>query len=317
MTNILIVEEKIRFIFIGGTLRGYKVIESLIRNGNAPSFIFVLKEDQHELEKYSGEIIKLAELENIPFKLTKKLNKEDEIFISSSMWDFAIVCGWRTIINPDLDQFFKLGFLAAHDSLLPKYRGFAPINWALINGEKKTGVTLFKIEKGDEDSGPILGQEEVNIGENEYAYDVYLKVCDATIRLINAFILNYKSDSIELLEQNEELATYGCARGIEDGRINFEQTSVQVLQFVKALAPPYPGAFFIFNEVKYIVTKAVLGVRNNYQYAGRIPGKVIMINSSEVEVLCKEGSILFKEILTTDGEVLNPKEKIKSIRTVL
>ena len=90
------------FIFIGGTYRGKKLIESLLKNKYIPDYIFILKEDAHENKKYSEDIKIIANSHNIPFQIKKKLSKEDEIIFKEQKRDFAIICGWRTIINFDL-----------------------------------------------------------------------------------------------------------------------------------------------------------------------------------------------------------------------
>ena len=150
-----------RYIFIGGTRRGFKVLEALLKLGKRPDYCFILKEDVHEQIIYSKKLSELAESNCIPYNIKKKIDNSDYAIFQKSIRDFVLVCGWRTLIDYKLSEYFKLGFLAAHDSLLPKYRGFAPINWSIINGETKTGVTLFKINESEADSGDIIAQNEV------------------------------------------------------------------------------------------------------------------------------------------------------------
>lgn len=107
--------------------------------------------------------------------MSKKHNATDYEKLSKMNPDFMVICRLRTIINPEADHFLKFGMFAAHDSLLPKYRGFAPSNWTMINGEKLTGVTLFKITNGEIDSGKIYRQKEVEILDTDFAWDLCLK----------------------------------------------------------------------------------------------------------------------------------------------
>ena len=306
----------IKFIFIGGTKRGFIVLSELISNSTKPQIVFVLKEDDHEKLVYSNKLIFLCKKNNIKYFLRKKLKNEDYSIIRKNIWDFGIVCGWRTIINTEINQYFKAGLFAAHDSLLPRYRGFAPINWCIINGEKETGVTLFKIDEGDEDSGPIVEQEKVTILETDYAIDVYEKIITATSKSIINFIKNYKNNNITFNEQVDEEASYCCARSPEDGKINFNQSSKNVYDFVRALAPPYPGAFIIHNNQRFIVTKAKIGERNHYEYQGKIIGRVIRISENGIEILCRKGTIIIEECLDFEkSKLIRPKTLIKSIRT--
>tara|TARA_B110001452_G_scaffold91616_1_gene75476 strand:+ start:6086 stop:7030 length:945 start_codon:yes stop_codon:yes gene_type:complete len=304
------------FVFIGGTKRGFCVLNELILNSVKPKIVFILKEDSHEILKYSEKLTKICKKHELKYFIRKKLRDEDYSMIGNSVWDFGIVCGWRTIINPEINEYFKIGLFAAHDSLLPKYRGFAPINWCIINGEKETGVTLFKIVDGDEDSGPIVEQEKVKILESDYAIDVYDKIISATSKSILNFIENYKNGELNFKEQNEENTSYCCARSPEDGKINFNQSSKRVYNFIRALAPPYPGAFLIHENQKYTVTKVRIGKRNHYKYDGKIIGRVISISKSGIEVLCENGTILIKEWLNNKTNKLeSPQNTIKSIRS--
>ena len=136
------------YIFIGGTYRGYKLFSSLLKYNHIPDYAFILEEDNHEIIKSSLDLVKLADERQIPYSVKKKITKNDLEIFSAKLRDLVIICGWRTIIPIQINEHLKLGMVAAHDSLLPAYRGFAPINWCIINGEKQTGVTLFKIENG-------------------------------------------------------------------------------------------------------------------------------------------------------------------------
>jgi methionyl-tRNA formyltransferase len=150
----------IKFAFIGGTVRGYKLIETLIENNFKPEYSVIMKEDDHEIEKHSLEIIALLKKHKLSYSVRKKLLPEDYKIIKKEKLDFAVVYGWRSIIDPVMNEYLKFGIVAAHHSLLPKYRGFAPVQWAVINGEKESGATLFKISNGEIDSGDIIAQKQ-------------------------------------------------------------------------------------------------------------------------------------------------------------
>ncbi len=305
------------FIFIGGTRRGLDVLKTFIEKGYYPDFAVVLKEEEHETIKISLEIIKLLETKGVKYFCKKKLGKEECDLIKEKKRDFAIVCGWRTLIDPNLRLQFNYGFLAAHDSLLPKYRGFAPLNWAMICGETETGVTLFQITDGDVDSGPVFGQKIVSIEPDEYAEDVYKKIIRATTELYLEFLDRLKkNEKIIFVEQDESTATYTCKRIPEDGKIRWDQTSIEILSLIRALAPPYPGAFCGFKGEDFVISKARLGMQNSKIFAKYIPGRVISISNDGVEVMCGRGSILINEWIKK-GIANNPCENIKSISTTL
>ena len=142
-----------KFVFIGGTMCGYRLLETLIENDHLPLFAIILREDEHEVEKYSHEMSDLLINKNIPNSLKRKLSEPDYQLIKDSDLDFIIISGWRTLINTEVSRHTRYGLMGSHYSLLPKYRGFAPVQWAMINGEKETGVTVFRIGEGVVDSG--------------------------------------------------------------------------------------------------------------------------------------------------------------------
>lgn len=147
------------FVFIGGLKRGYALLNALLQNQLVPKMAFVTIEDEHESEKYSPKIAGLLEGKSELF-FRKKLTADYHDLLSQQQFDFGIVCGWRSLLSESIlsDTVFRKGIFAAHDSLLPKYRGCAPSNWAIINGERETGVSIFKIGHGKVDSGDIYFQ---------------------------------------------------------------------------------------------------------------------------------------------------------------
>lgn len=306
------------FIFIGGTFRGFSLFQALINKGYKPNYTYILKEDDHEQLRYSDQLSELATSAGVPCQVKKKLSRQDEEFICSEKRDFIIVCGWRTLINPSLNESLKLGMVAAHDSLLPKYRGFAPLNWAMINGEEETGVTLFLINSGEVDSGDVIAQARVKIEQGDYAYDVYKKVGEATVELYLDFIEKYQSGSIELKKQNELEATYTCKRVPEDGKLNWTLNSEDILNFIRALAPPFPGAFCLFNDRKYVIHKATAGNNDQKRFVRNIPGRVISINDAGIEVMCGKGSIEITEWEDIANQSrVSPSSVVRSITATL
>ncbi|MDQ3021263.1 MAG: methionyl-tRNA formyltransferase [Bacteroidota bacterium] len=308
----------IEFAFIGGTNRGYKLIEALIEKEFIPKFAIILKEDEHEQVKYSDKISGLLNKNQIVNSIKKKLTETEYNKIQESNLDFVIVSGWRTLINTKVSRYIKFGLIAAHHSLLPKYRGFAPTQWAIINGETETGVTLFLINEGEADSGKIIAQEKTPILFEDYAIDLDNKLINCTIKLFLEFFVNYQKKKIVLTKQNESDATYTCKRTPQDGRINWSKNSLEVYNFIRALAHPFTGAFCEYNNNLFYIRRARLGDNNNKNFAGNIPGRVIKINPDGIEVLCGNGTILITEWENKIISVVNcPSENIKSINSTL
>lgn len=308
----------IRFGFIGGTVRGYKLIEALLINNLIPEFSVILKEDDHENEKYSAEISSMLNKHKVPNHIKKKLTDDDYKKIQESNPDFVIVSGWRSLIDTGVNKYIKSGFIAAHQSLLPKYRGFAPLQWAMINGDKETGVTLFQINDGEVDSGRIISQKRIPINFEEYADEVDKKLIECTIELYMDFFENYKSSRISYREQNESEATYTCKRIPDDGKIDWNKSSLEIYNLIRALAYPFPGAFCYFNNTCYNIKKASPGKNNDKKFAAYIPGRVIHIDPKGIEVMCGNGTIQISEWENKITGVANiPSDVVKSISDTL
>jgi methionyl-tRNA formyltransferase len=307
-----------RFAFIGGTPRGFALLRKLVESNYLPLYNIILKEDDHEQEKVSSDVVGFLHKNSLEATVKRKLSAADYQNIKELKLDFIIVCGWRSLIDTSINKFLTVGMLAAHDSLLPLYRGFAPLNWAIINGEQFTGVTLFKIDDGVVDSGEVYGQVKIKIEKSDYANNVYNKVMHATIVLYMDFIENYQNKTLSSYRQNEDKATYTCKRSPEDGRINWTDDSVKIYNLVRGLANPFPGAFCYFEGQKVIVQKAELGEHNEMNYVGRIPGRVISLKNGSIEVLCGKGSIKITAWqLSGNNETSLPTEIVKSITSTL
>lgn len=307
-----------KFIFIGGTNRGYELLKALLKKKYIPKSAVILKEDEHERLKYSEKISGMLIKNKIPFTIKKKLEKKDYDKIRKIVPDFILVYGWRTLIDIKISRHVKYGIIAAHQSLLPEYRGFAPVQWVIINGEKETGVTLFQISKGEPDSGKIFFQKKIPIGSDEYAAEIDKKIIKASIELFLTLFESVKKGQITFTRQDETKATYACRRVPDDGKINWGDTSKNIYNLIRALAHPYTGAFCKYNENTYLIRRAKLGDSNQKRIAGKIPGRVFKIRQDGIEVLCGEGTIFISEWENkSDGIVSCPSKEVKSITATM
>ncbi|MBI3103858.1 methionyl-tRNA formyltransferase [Candidatus Daviesbacteria bacterium] len=302
-----------KILFIGGREKGLKTLEELIKQGGKVSYSYILEEDEHEVEKFSAEIADFCKKRNIGFTITKSIKgKEEEIKKLNP--DLIVVSGWRTLIPPSVIYIPKLGTVALHESLLPKYRGFAPINWALINGEKYTGVSLFYITEGIDD-GDIIAQEKIEIGPNETAFEIYKKSINTCVVLIRKYYPLIISKRASRTKQNEKEATYLCVRTPDDGRINWMNSAVNIHNLIRGLSHPYPGAFCFHKGIKITIQKSEIPKQLNW--VGRIPGRIVSIKRDfGMEVLTGDGSILITSI-EVDKKIYNPADYFKSIKDIL
>ena len=306
-----------RTLFIGSTRRGYLTLQAMLDAGVNVVGVLSLQQHAHEKETYETAIRELAETRGIALRETK-LAREPELaaWARSIDAEAAFAVGVRVLLPVTLYSLFPKGCWAVHDSLLPEYRGFAPLNWALINGEQTTGVTLFQVSRAM-DEGDILLQERVPIAEEETAPGLYAKICEATLRVVVKGCELLRSGVPQLCRQDHDAATFTCSRAPTDGFIDWTLPTQSVFNLIRALTFPYPGAFTYHNGTQLQVL-AAQRIAEPPRYVGRIPGHVIQIlHTGEVDVLTGDGILRIMEV-STDGETARkPAELIRSVRTRL
>jgi methionyl-tRNA formyltransferase len=155
--------------------------------------------------------------------------------------DCAVVAGWFHMLPKDLRDRFPLGCLGVHASLLPQLRGGAPLNWAILNGERKTGVTVFELADGVDD-GPIYEQRAFPIGARVQVGELVEAATALSQELLRDLLPRVAHGNAAVTPQRGE-PSYGLQREPGDGEIDWEKSAEQVDRLVRAVSSPYPGAF--------------------------------------------------------------------------
>ena len=169
--------------------------------------------------------------------------------------DLLLVLGWYYMIPRKVRESAPLGCVGFHASLLPKYRGGAPIPWAIINGETETGVSFFYLD-GNMDSGDIISQIAFDIGENDTCGTVYEKATLASIKILQEYIPQIAAGTAPRIAQDETQATYFPQRKPEDGLIDWSWNAKHIHSFIRAQTRPYPGAFTFIEGKKVTIWDA-------------------------------------------------------------
>jgi len=196
----------------------------------------------------------------------------------------VIVAGWYHMIPMQLLSEFP--FYGIHASLLPLYSGGAPLVWAMIKGEKVTGVSLFQMDLGV-DSGPILGQREVSIEDTDTIATLYQSVEGEAIDLLRSLLPQIADGTCKFQEQNESLGSVMPQRKPADGVIDWNNDCVFIGRWIRAQTRQYPGAFTKFNKAKLILWQAT---PVHSEHVG-ILGQVIRSDDEYPRVICGEGSL--------------------------
>lgn len=198
------------------------------------------------------------------FASVNELSKKNNLKVLTSEPDYETVKAakpdvifsfyYRSLIDMKILSLAPLGAFNMHGSLLPKYRGRACVNWAVLNGETETGVTLHHMTKYA-DRGNIVNQEAVSIGENETSHDVFMKIIPASGRVLSRSLDDILSGNAEGVPQDETKATKFGRRRPEDGLIDWSKSAREIHNLVRAVTRPFPGAFFYSNGKKVMVWK--------------------------------------------------------------
>jgi methionyl-tRNA formyltransferase len=236
---------------------GVNCLKALLGAGIQIDLVVTHQDDPNE-NVWFGSVAKLCEEKKIPC-ITPNANQLMDLIpqIQKLSPDYLFSFYYRHMIPAELLACAKIAALNMHGSLLPKYRGRAPVNWAILHGETETGATLHIME-AKPDAGDIVGQSAVSIGPNETATEVFGKVSQAAVAVMNQVLPELVQGQIPRKPNNLAEGSYFGGRKPADGQILWHQTAQQVHNLVRAVAPPYPGAFTDWQGQRMIVARTSL-----------------------------------------------------------
>lgn len=227
--------------------------------------------------------------------------------------DLLIALGWYYMIPQKVRQLAPLGCAGIHASLLPKYRGGAPISWAIINGESETGVTFFYFEDGV-DTGDIIAQEVIPIDIHDTNASVYEKATAASIRVLRSTIPHIARGTAPRIPQDHAQATQFPQRSPKDGLIDWQWSAKQIYDFIRAQTRPYPGAYtFLDNRTVSIWVSAL-----TTETCDLATGTLVLKNDS-VKVCCGDRHLLMITDVGTEADLprLKKQARLSKLRFTL
>lgn len=237
---------------------GVNCLKALLHAGIQIDLVVTHQDDPNE-NVWFGSVAKLCEEQKIPC-ITPNANQLIDFIpqIQKLAPDYLFSFYYRHIIPVELLACAEIAALNMHGSLLPKYRGRAPVNWAILHGETQTGATLHIME-AKPDAGDIVGQSAVSIDSNETATDVFGKVSQAAVQVMNQVLPDLVQGHVPRKPNLLAEGSYFGGRKPADGQILWQQTAKQVHDLVRAVAPPYPGAFTDWQGRRMIVARTSPG----------------------------------------------------------
>ncbi|MGO9588707.1 MAG: methionyl-tRNA formyltransferase [Candidatus Acidiferrales bacterium] len=209
--------------------------------------------------------------------------------------DVVVIIAYGQIISQRLIDIPRLGWINLHASLLPKYRGAAPINWAIVNGETRTGLTTMRIDAGL-DTGPMLLKYETEIGRDETAPELAARLADAGAPLVAETLRGLESGAIAAAPQDSSQATFAPPLKKEDGRIDWWLSARKIYNRIRGLQP-WPGAFTSFRGKNC----QIWGKPLKPVSAGGMPGIMLPTQEDGLLVICGGASVLRVEQVQLEG----------------
>jgi methionyl-tRNA formyltransferase len=219
---------------------GVRCLRVLLDAGVAVPLVVTHRDDPNE-RIWFGSVAQLAQSRGIETLVSEDMNHlRERISVISPEFIFSFY--YRRMLPPGVLSLAKRGAFNMHGSLLPKYRGRAPVNWAILKGESETGATLHEMV-AKPDAGRIVDQERVPIGPDETAAEVFAKVSNAAETVLKRSLPHLLAGTASLKKQDLSKGSYFGGRRPEDGRIDWSKSALEIHNLVRAVAPPYPGAF--------------------------------------------------------------------------
>ncbi|AMO46740.1 UDP-4-amino-4-deoxy-L-arabinose formyltransferase / UDP-glucuronic acid dehydrogenase (UDP-4-keto-hexauronic acid decarboxylating) [Kosakonia oryzendophytica] len=267
--------------------------QALLDAGFEVAAIFTHPDSANE-NHFFGSVARIAAERGIPVYAPEDVNHPlwvDRIRDLNADVIFSFY--YRNLLCDNILNSARLGAFNLHGSLLPAYRGRAPLNWVLVNGETETGVTLHRMV-ARADAGAIVAQQKVAIADSDDAMSLHRKLSEAAQTLLRSTLPTIKAQTFTETAQDDSKASYYGRRTPEDGRLDWELPAQTLHNLVRAVSDPWPGAYSFAGTHKFIVWKS--RVRNDI--AAARAGTVLSV--SPLVVACAEGAL---EILT--GQVDN------------
>ena len=278
-----------KIVFMGTSNFSVPILKSLYQNGYPIVTIYTQppQKSMRGQKVNKSPIQKMAENLCIECRTPDSLkeNNEEYNFLKLLNPDLVIVVAYGQLISKNYLSLSKHGFINIHASLLPKWRGAAPIQRSIMNLDKETGVSIMKIvEKLD--AGPVMMQEKINVTSEMNAEDLSNKLSDLSSKLILECIDEIEVGKAKFMDQDEQKATYAKKINKEEGKINWDNSAENILAQINSLLPN-PGAWFSFMGERYKILKASISEAEGEK------GKVI---DNNLTIACKSKSIKVNEI---------------------
>lgn len=297
----------IKIVFMGTPDFACNVLQSLIDNEYNVSLV-VSQPDKYVGRKHiltNTPVKQLAIDNNIEVFQPEKIRSDYQKILDINP-DLIITCAYGQIIPEELINLPRLGCINVHASLLPKYRGGAPIHWAKINGEEKTGVTIMYMDK-NMDSGDIISQEELVINNEDTTESLFDKLSILGANLLIETLPSILENNNDRIKQDETLVSYAYNIKREDERINFDDYGVNIINKIRGLYS-WPLANMEIDGIEYKILNAEFEEKKINSVS-----TIVEIDKNKFGISCKDGVIYITDIKPFGKKAMDIKSFLNGI----
>lgn len=232
-------------------------------------------------DEWSDSVIELAEEHGIPVHVARRADDATLAAVKKARPEIIVANNWRTWLPREIFDWPAHGTLNIHDGLLPEYAGFSPVLWALLNRERRVGVTVHRMDE-TLDGGPILAQRSVPVGPRDTTTDLVMRTMDLIDPLIRGALREVESGTARYLPQDPGAATYFHRRSPRETWMDFHESAEDLELLIRAQSAPYPPAWFLFRGRRV----EALAAHVSHGRFGGTPGRVTVPHEGGVAIVC-------------------------------
>lgn len=299
-----------RVVFVGSKSLGLRCFETMHRLEPDALVGMVTVDDRDDTRSRLDALVVTAEGLGVPVAILSRPSELKDA-IAELEPELCVVSGWYWLLPPSVLGAMPRGFVGFHPSSLPRYRGFAPVVWAMINGEEEIGLSLFSLASGLDD-GDIWAQRRIPVGEDERIGEVLKRVEDTAVEILETSYKGLLEGTITPTPQPADGASYCGMRIPSDGIIDWKRPAREVHNWIRAQSEPYPGSFTYLDGGRITVWRSRLA---DGHYFGA-PGQVVGTRGDAALVVCGGGTLLSVEEVQREGKDRVPASRVLKSLTI-
>jgi len=295
-------------VFLGSKPLGLQVLDAIHRLRPEALLSVVTFDDSADDRSALDGFKTFAEATGKTVSIAKDASDAERI-IRSLQPDLVLVVCWYWLLKDALLSAIPHGAIGIHNSLLPNYRGGSPLVWAILNGEKEIGYSVFSLAS-EMDAGQIWLQERIELPADANVGHALELIRASLLATLESSWCALLDGELKPRPQSEDGVSYCAQRMPVDGRIDWSRSAKQVADFIRAQSPPYPGAFSVYDGKHLVIPAAAIWHSTYYG----VPGQVCRVGSDHVLVVCGDNRALVLTTVIVDGTERPARQVLSSIK---